>query len=254
MTQTASTPQALATALLQAYDSQRPIDPADWSAIATAEDAYAVQAQVDQVRHSDAGPRYWKSGGASRAAVLTHAPLPGIGIRTSPANLSDLHFFAPGIEAEVALRLKQSVTPAQAAALTPETAGALIDAMAVTIEVVDSRWGSGNVTPMLKLADFQAHGALIVGEWQAYEQRDWAAQRCQVQIGSAALVERTGTHALGDPSWLLPTWLHHATRQGQTVPAHTVVTTGTWVGILPVQRGDLVIATFPGIGEAQVVV
>ena len=36
---------------------------------------------------------------------------------------------------------------------------------------------------------------------------------------------------------LLPTWLRHATRHGGTVPA---VTTGTWCGMLAVQRGELV--------------
>ena len=35
-------------------------------------------------------------------------------------------------------------------------------------------------------------------------------------------------------------------------PEGTVVTTGTWVGIVPAQRGDLVLAAFEGIGEARV--
>ncbi len=38
------------------------------------------------------------------------------------------------------------------------------------------------------------------------------------------------------------------TRDGDSVAAGTVVTTGTWVGILPAAAGDLVSAEFPGIG------
>lgn len=63
---------------------------------------------------------------------------------------------------------------------------------------------------------------------------------------------RQGSHSLADPAWLLPQWLSHATRNGQTLPAGSVVTTGTWVGILEARAGDLVTARFDGIGEASV--
>ena len=65
-------------------------------------------------------------------------------------------------------------------------------------------------------------------------------------------VERQGTHSLGDPAWLLPGWLRHATRHGERMAAGTVVTTGTWVGILTAGEGDLVSVEFPGIGRASV--
>jgi 2-keto-4-pentenoate hydratase len=57
---------------------------------------------------------------------------------------------------------------------------------------------------------------------------------------------------MADPVWVLPAWLRHATRDGATVPAGTVVTTGTWCGLLPAMQGDLVRARFDGIGEASV--
>jgi len=50
---------------------------------------------------------------------------------------------------------------------------------------------------------------------------------------------------------VLPQWLRHATRQGATVPAGSVVTTGTWVGMLPAQAGDEVAVDFAGIGSAS---
>jgi len=49
----------------------------------------------------------------------------------------------------------------------------------------------------------------------------------------AAPTERIGTHSLRDPAWVLPQWLRHATRHGATLPAGTVVTTGTWAGVVP---------------------
>ena len=61
-----------------------------------------------------------------------------------------------------------------------------------------------------------------------------------------------GSHPLGDPAWLLAVWLQHATRHGETVPAGTVVTTGTWCGMLPAQAGERVQVNFEGIGAAEV--
>ena len=46
--------------------------------------------------------------------------------------------------------------------------------------------------------------------------------------------------------------LKHLTRYGATVPAGTIVTTGTWCGMLTAQVGDKVKAVFEGIGEAEV--
>jgi 2-keto-4-pentenoate hydratase len=246
---------AVADALLQARHERRPVDARPLAlSLHGAADAYAVQARVAAaLPGADAAfPRYWKSGGPSREAVATHAPLPPAGVWASPADGSGWHGNLRLIEVEIALRLAAPVTPAQAAALLPERAGALVDAMAVSIEWVDSRWQQGVDAPaLLKLADLQSHGALVLGEWQRFTPRDWTAQRVTVEIGAQPPVQRQGTHSMGDPLWVLPAWLRHASRDGRTVPAGTVVTTGTWCGMLPAQPGDRVRARFEGIGEAS---
>jgi 2-keto-4-pentenoate hydratase len=125
--------------------------------------------------------------------------------------------------------------------------------MCVSIEIVDSRWAEGlDAPPLAKLADLQSHGALVLGAWLPFTARDWTRQHCRVQIGSLPPRDFTGTHAMADPAFVLPAWLRHATRDGATVPAGTVVTTGTWCGILPGQAGDLITAEFTGIGDASV--
>jgi hypothetical protein len=197
--------------------------------------------------------RHWKSGGPFREAVLTHAPLPPAGVWTSPAHAGDWPFHLRGIEAEIALRLGREVSPELAMSLDVTGAAGLIDAMCVSIEIVDSRWEGGlNAPALAKLADQQLHGALVLGAWVPFAPRDWAAQVVCVQVGAQAPVERQGTHSLVDPAFLLPAWLRHATRQGHSLPAGTVVTTGTWVGVLHAAAGDLVTAEFPGIGSASV--
>ncbi len=248
--------EIVAAALIAARRDQRPTDAAPLAhTLSSADEAYAVQARVASELQGSAaaGASHWKSGGPSRTATLTHAPLPAAGIWASPARAAGFHFNLRLIEAEIALRLGQAVTPAAATALSPESAGALVDAMTVSIEVVDSRWQQGPAAPaLLKLADLQSHGALVLGSWVPYMARDWSAQTCEVHIGNQPAQCFTGSHSLADPAWLLPLWLRHATRAGQTVPAGTVVTTGTWCGMLKADAGDLVLARFAGVGEAQV--
>lgn len=251
----AMTLQGLVQALVAARRGRQTIDAAGWdSAVAQPDDAYAVQQQVADAMgwFAPGVPRHWKSGGASRGMVLTHAPLPPQGVRTSPADFSDMHFDAPGIEAEIALRIGADVTPAQAAMVTPDTAAGLVDAMTVSIELVDSRWRDGpNAAALLRLADAGLHGALALGDWVPYAPaHDWANQRCEIDIGGRT-AEKTGTHPLGEPAWLLPAWLRHATRLGGTVEAGSVVTTGSWCGILPISRGETAVVGFPGIGRAE---
>ena len=103
------------------------------AALATPDDAYAAQeALVAALDGAGAGPSvHWKSGGPSREAPLTHAPLPAGGVRPSGGTLDGVHLRHRWIEAEIALRLGRAVGPQEAAALDAAGAVALVEAMAV---------------------------------------------------------------------------------------------------------------------------
>ena len=243
--------------LVRARREHRTTDAAPFApSIATPAQAYAVQHGVaEQLAWFTPGaPSHWKTGGPSRQAVPTHARLPEHGIWHSPAS-TDWPFAMRGIEAEIALRLAMPVDAALAAGLDRDSAGRLVDAMTVSIEVVDSRWTQGAQAPdLLKLADLQSHGALVLGDWLAFDAaHDWANQRCRVEMSGAPAHTFVGTHSMGDPAWVLAAWLRHATQGGQVLPAGSVVTTGTWCGVLQAQAGDTVVATFDGIGSARIV-
>ena len=251
---TPSNIEQVAQALLAARSNRHPCDAAAFAGmLRDAADAYAVQDLVTRslATQPPGVPRCWKSGGLGNEGLFPHAPLPAEGVWTSPADARSWHFNICLIEAEIALRLARDVTPAQAAAMTDAEGRKWVDAMTVSIELVDSRW-TGEVPPLLKLADLQAHGALVLGEWVPFTARDWAAQVCTVRIGGKPLVERRGSHPLGDPAAPLAGWLRHVTRNGASVPAGTVVTTGSWCGMLPTTPGDGVLVRFDGIGEASV--
>lgn len=247
--------EAVSAALLAARRLGVPADAAPLAqALDSADEAYAVQQRVADALgwFAQGVPRHWKSGGPGRMQPLTHAPLPPAGVWASPGDASRWPMHSRLVESEIALRLGHDVDAARAATLDLERARALVDAMAVSIEIVDSRWQQGLAAPaLLRLADLASHAALVLGPWRPFEARDWSAQGCRLVIGSQAPVERQGTHSCGDPAWVLADWLRHATARHGTLPAGTVVTTGTWAGAPAAAAGDRVTLSFDGLGAAE---
>lgn len=248
--------EQVAQALLAARREHLPADAAPLAdALTEAAQAFAVQDAVASATGmlGTGFPRFWKTGATGRDGVAPHAALPPAGVWPTGADARTWRFHQRLIEAEIALRLARDVSPAEAASLSEQNAIALLDAMTVSIEVVDFRWRqAAQAAPLLKLADLQSHGALVLGEWRPFQQRDWANQLCMVKIGSGAEREFRGTHSVRDPALLVAPWLRHASRHGDTVPAGTIVTTGTWCGMLQSAAGDLVTVRFEGVGQASV--
>ena len=78
-----------------------------------------------------------------------------------------------------------------------------------------------------------------------------AAYAIQIAVERLLGKQGIGTHAVGNPLRLLAWLVNHARERGG-IAAETVVTTGAWLGLHPVQPGDEVIVEFPAIGEARV--
>lgn len=247
--------QAVAEALLRARESGTPADAAPLAdALASADEAYDAQQRVAEALGWFAAgvPRHWKSGGPGRTQPLTHAPLPPAGVWTSPGDARRWPMQQRLVESEIALRLGRAVDAALAATLDGASAAALVDAMAVSIEIVDSRWQQGLAAPaLLRLADLASHAALVLGDWTPFAARDWSAQECRLVIGRQEPLQRRGTHSCGDPAFVLADWLRHATARYGTLPAGAVVTTGTWAGAPAAAPGDAVRLEFSGIGRAE---
>ncbi len=224
----------------------------------TAAQAYDIQTAVWQARFgsADHAALAWKAGGPPDEARLTHAALPAHGVRNSPAQLRDLPCRLRLVEAEIALRLGRDVHASEVATLDRAGVESLIEAMTVSIEWVDSRWDTGIASPdLLRLADMQSHAGLVLGAWVPWRQVDWSKQVCEVQIGHHAVRTWTGSHSCGDPAWVIAPWLRHVVARGaKRIAAGTVVTTGSWVGVLEAGTADRVVVRFPGIGEAEALI
>lgn len=249
-----SSPVELGLALAAAWTEGQTLDSSRWS-LPDEASAYAAQATLARELQwlVPGRPQFWKCGGGSRTAALGQSPLAPQGVREvrglrHGGDFGDLRLF--GAEAEIALRLGRDVTPAMAAELQPGQTGSLIDAMCVAVEWISSRWSNGmKADPLLRLADAQSHGALALGPWLAWDaSRDWRQQPCELQVGDAAPLAGNGGHGLDDPAWVVAHWLRMATRDGLTVPAGSVVTTGAWRVALDLAPGTTVTARYEGLG------
>lgn len=254
-------PHTLAAALAQAWAEGLLLPASAWlAAVPTSDDAYLAQEllahHLGWADVTSGQVRYWKSGGPSREAALTHAPLAPRGVRAAKAghaDFSDLQLREPGIEAEIALRLSEDLSPARAAALSYEDACHLIDAYTVSAELVSSRWlEAGDAPALLRQADCLSHGGLALGEWKPWRAQarpDWQRLGCWIQRNQEAPKLSRGSHSLQDPAYLLPGFLRHLSRRGATVPAGTVVTTGAWAVQADLSAGDRLRVGFEGLGE-----
>ena len=226
--------QDLIAALAACHRGDRMLNADDWvNAVRSEREAYAVQEGVAAAL----GWRLerWKSGGAGRQGPFSHSPV-------NPVAGTALL----GVEAEVALRIGRDVTPADAQGPLDD----VVDAMCVAVELVASRWQEGLAAPdLLRMADHQSNAGLLLGPWLPYQALDWAQLAWRLALPGQPDIARRGGHSLADPAGVLPAWLRHVTRDGRTLPAGTVVTTGAWGGLHPLTgqaRGSL---SIEGLGE-----
>jgi 2-keto-4-pentenoate hydratase len=214
--------------------------------LASADEAYRVQDEVAAVLGWFAGARAsaWKVGAAALGETPVAAPLPPKGIVASPARFPRDSFHSIRIEAEIAFRFGNDAGQG-------DDWKRWVDALVVTIEVVDTRIADvERATALVKLADAQQHGALIVGSAIPRRALDWASLRAIVRCNGKVVADVRGGHPLGDPSVLLPWFVRHVAARGKDLRAGDLATAGTWAGAIPAQPGDAIDVEFEGVGRA----
>jgi 2-keto-4-pentenoate hydratase len=246
---------AVADALVNARRTGQPApSSAHARSITSTEQALQVQQQVARSMNwslPPGQPGLWKTGASSTDGPFLHGELPLDGLYENRVTLpvpAGQHW---AVEAEIAFRLRDDVRAAQVEGLTaPSEAADLFADLAPAIEVVGSRWDEGLKTAdLLRLADLQSHQALVLGHWYPFRSLDWQHMGVTVQIGDRPLVEARGSHPLRHPTIALLHWLKDNTAGGRVLPAGAIVTTGSWVGAIPVAAGERVRVHFDAIGE-----
>ncbi len=219
------------------------------SVFGSEDDTYAVQDAVFKQLWPGERPAAWKVGAPNDKVEPAAAPIRFV--HRSPASVDAQGMQMIGVEAEIAYRFGRALPMRERPYMDEEVAGA-VEEIVVAIELCDTRLAGWKTAPPLwKLADFQSNAALIVGSGtRNLRAIDFARQEVELSFGGKTK-QATGAHPFGNPFRLLPWTVAHCFRRGGGLRAGDIVTTGSWTGIDFVSRGDLVVARFPGIGEAS---
>lgn len=241
--------QAIAAAIVAAWQTGQPADAAHLSAPDNRSVAYRAQTLIaialDWPQYQ--GPRAWKVGAANAQAEPTAAWLRPAGVATGPGQYQANELPFLGLEAEIAFRISD-VTVQDGLPTIVHT-----DACCVAIELVTSRFKQGDDTgALLKLADHQSHGSLVLGEWTDQVSEQWAELNCRLSIDGQRIRGVRGTHPCGSPRWGL-TWLaQHTQTIGLPLRAGDIVTTGNWLDLVPLREGQTAQVDFDGLPSATV--
>jgi 2-keto-4-pentenoate hydratase len=258
MTDTAFDPLASAAGITLARQGRtpRPLDfPASLRPLDVAQ-AYAVQDAVVRERGEIAG---WKVGAALPHAQPARAALTRDSVWVAApgeaVHLPSAGFAVMGVEAELVYELGADL-PARATPYSAAEVRAAMVSVRAAIEVCDTRFAAwAQQGEWSRLADQACHGALIVG----FGVRDVAAVQPLSQAvtlsvnGAVAVQHATWSNPAGDPLRLLAWLANEGAHSLGGLRAGQWVTTGSCTGTVLVAPGTRVVADFPGLGRAELV-
>ncbi len=246
MTATTAVAHQLATAFTEAGR----ITPTGLFPTATAE-AYATQDAILAQLGTPIGG--WKVGAPNAETEPNCAPLPAAGIHPSGAVMPAARFPARWVELEAALRVGKLLEVRQDMP-TPAELASYFDAVVPTLECVESRLAAGREAPaLLRLADLQSHGALIVGTPAplAPQALDLRTLHAVLRFGDEEVARTTGGNPAQDV-WRLVAWLaRHCTERGVPLSPGQIVTTGSCTGLLVAPADTDVVGAIEGLGEVR---
>ncbi len=213
-------------------------------------DAYAVQDEVLRILAPGRHPVAWKVSPPRGGADPLMSPVPAQGVLSSPATVCAGERIVLGVECEIAFRFAEAPTVDLADAHAPLDG---IGEAIVLIELCETRIANwSDASPLWRLADFQSHGAFVLGtgttEWRAL---DYARQEAQLRVNGRSVARGVGTHPTRNLAEMVAWSVRHCARRGMPLQAGDIVTTGTWTGLVAVSPVEDIVASFPGIGESR---
>lgn len=213
-------------------------------------EAYRVQDGVLHALSRGQRPMAWKIGPARDGSDPLASPVPPACVHRSPASIAIGERLVLGVETEIAFRF--AATPRVDFTRFDEALESVEQAL-VLIELCETRLADwSEASPLWRLADFQSHGAFVLGsgtrDWRTLE---YATQEAELRIDGHVVARGAGGHPTRDLPQMVAWAVRHCARRGMPLQAGDVVTTGTWTGLTVVKPGEEVLATFAGIGEAR---
>lgn len=238
---------ALAADLLDAFGGGQPI--AGVEAPETAAEAYAVQRLVAGRRGRVRG---WKVGRTDPSAPITCGPVLDTMAFDSGVTLPRASQRLWLVEAELVFRFGRDLPPRERPYTQAEVRNAIAD-VRPGIELVDSRLaGWAEAPPLLKLADLQSHGALILGApASALPPEPWHRRTLRLTVGGTSVVDGEAANPAGDLLDLMTLLADHLAATAGGLRAGDLVTTGSFSGATPLAAGATAEAAFDGMGAVS---
>jgi 2-keto-4-pentenoate hydratase len=242
------TAEAAAVLLAARASGHGPSDFPDSCRPRTRQEAYAIQAMVAPSLGPIGG---WKVGSPSPDTEPMCSALPQSGILQSPAIVPGPLRYR-GVETEIDFRIGRALPP-RGEPYTRQDILAAIESCHAAIEIVECRFAEmDGATHLSALADLQNHHALILGAANA-SWRDIAFDRLTVRVTAEGqqIAEGTGSNPAGDPIALLIWLANHGSLWAGGLKAGDIVTTGSWIGKIPVAPGAMIVASFEGFSPVE---
>ncbi|MGO8771651.1 MAG: 2-keto-4-pentenoate hydratase [Mycobacterium sp.] len=158
-------------------------------------------------------------------------------------------FCAPRVEPEVAFLLRN---PLRGPGVSVDDVRAATEAVAVALEIVDSRVADWKLTLRDTVADNASSGAVVLGEWVAYtDDIDLPGARASLCVNGTEIDSGLGAAVLGDPAAAVA-WLANALAPfGTDVLPGQFIMSGSFTTAAFVHSGDAASATISGLGTVS---
>ncbi|MFN8043716.1 MAG: fumarylacetoacetate hydrolase family protein [Mycobacterium sp.] len=158
-------------------------------------------------------------------------------------------FCSPRVEPEVAFLLRE---PLRGPGVGIDDVRAATEAVAVALEIVDSRIADWKLTLADTVADNASSGAVVLGDWVPYtEAIDLAGARASLRLNGTEIDTGLGSAVLGDPAAAVA-WLANALVPfGTEILPGQFIMSGSFTTAAFVDAGDAASATIDGLGTVS---
>ena len=158
-------------------------------------------------------------------------------------------FCAPRVEPEIAFLLRR---PLRGPNVGVADVRAATEAVAVALEIVDSRIADWKLTLPDTVADNASSGAVVLGDWVPYTDALALPQSvASLHVNRTEIESGAGAAVMGDPA-VAVAWLANAlTDYGTELSAGQFVMSGSITSAPFVHRGDVATATIIGLGTVS---
>lgn len=223
------------------------------------DDAYAVQDALKarvEARGQDCS-LFFKAGLTSRAKMTqmgVSEPVFGFlqpdGMVANGGSVPAAHYIHPRVEAEIALRLKR---PLKGPGCHVGDVLAATEAVAVALEIIDSRYENFNFDLKSVIADNTSAAGWVLGEPVPYRPgMDLANCGIVLRINGTIVSTVAGSAVLGHPALSVAMLANLLAGQGREIPAGALILTGGASAAVAVQAGDRVDLAIQGLGALSV--